>query len=231
MFECGSFASRSSIRLVHEVVSKFDLQKGEVVKSIGFEGILHFPPIKQYNRKFALWLMSCVNEEFSSLVIGQHMSISFTKGDVGHVFGIPSSGKSVLDLTVCSREAKDRVLQTFLGAEFKDHRSIKLVQEVVEREYSVPMTKSEADTFRVAFVVFVVSNLLCPSAKYDYASIDYWNAIQDPDAIITYDWGEYVIVRLLEAVSKLKQDVSSNIKFPNISGCSIFLQVMTRKFC
>jgi hypothetical protein len=28
----------------------------------------------------------------STCVIGQHMSIRFTKGDVGHVFGIPSSG-------------------------------------------------------------------------------------------------------------------------------------------
>lgn len=127
-------------------------------------------------------------------------------------------------------EKQKRVfLQQFLGTEFKDQRSVKLVQQVIERDYVSPMTKSEADTFRFAFVVFVVSNLLSPSARYDYASIDYWNAIQDPDAIINYDWSEYVIVRLLEAVTKLKQDVSSNIKFPNITGCSIFLQVLNLK--
>ena len=132
-------------------------------------------------------------------------------------------------MRVSNREAKEKVLQEFLGSEFKDHRSIKLVQNVIERDYPCPMTKKEADTFRVAFVVFVVSNLLSPSAKYDYASIDHQNAIQDPDSINTYDWSEYVIVRLLEAVTKLKQDVSSNIKFPNITGCSIFLQVINHK--
>jgi len=56
LFECGSFASRCSVRLIHEVVSKFDSQKRDLVKSIGFQGILHFPPIMQFNRKFALWL-------------------------------------------------------------------------------------------------------------------------------------------------------------------------------
>ena len=87
------------------------------------------------------------------------------------------------------------------------------------------MTKLQEDAFRVAFVVFVVSNLLSPSAKHDYASIDYWAAIENADSIISYDWSEYVIMRLLDAVTKLKQDVSSGIKFPNVTGCSMFLQV------
>ena len=117
--------------------------------------------------------MSCVNEESCTLNIGEHISIRFTKTDVGHVIGIPLSGKRVLDMRVSNREAKEKVLQEFLGSEFKDQRSIKLVQNVIERDYPCPMTKKEADTFRVAFVVFVVSNLLSPSAKYDYASIDH----------------------------------------------------------
>lgn len=50
-YECGSFASRCSVRLIHEAVSKFDSSKRGLVKSIGFEGILHSPlPIKQINR-------------------------------------------------------------------------------------------------------------------------------------------------------------------------------------
>jgi len=34
--ESGSFASRCSVRLIHEVVSKFDSQKIDLVKSTGF---------------------------------------------------------------------------------------------------------------------------------------------------------------------------------------------------
>lgn len=76
LYECGSFAYRCSVRLIHEVVSKFDVQKRDLVKSIGFQGILHFPAIKQFNRKFVLWLMSCVNEDSSTLSIGQHNIVS-----------------------------------------------------------------------------------------------------------------------------------------------------------
>ena len=43
-----------SVRLIHEVVSKFDSKEIELVKSTCFEGMLLFPPIKQINRKFAL---------------------------------------------------------------------------------------------------------------------------------------------------------------------------------
>lgn len=95
-FDSGSFASRCSVHLIHEAVSKFDEQKRDIVKSIGFEGILYFPAIKQFNRRFALWLMSCVHAETSSLHIGQHISLRFNKLDVGHVFGIPSSGKRII---------------------------------------------------------------------------------------------------------------------------------------
>ena len=52
--ECGSFVSRCSVRLIHEVVLKFDSKEIELVKSTCFEGMLLFPPIKQINRKFAL---------------------------------------------------------------------------------------------------------------------------------------------------------------------------------
>lgn len=76
----------------------------------------------------------------------------------------------------------------------------------------------------VAFVVFVVSTLLSPSTNLDYASIYYWNALQDLASIIQYDWSEYVVTWLLDAVSKLKQDASSSIKFPNNTGCFLFLQ-------
>lgn len=108
----------------------------------------------------------------------------------------------------------------YLGEGFKDQRSIKIVQAILERQYVSPMQREE-DRFRAAFVVFVVSNLLCPSAKYDYASVDYWNAIQDPDDLSSYDWCGFVFTRLLEGVTKLKQDIANNIKFPNIAGCSV----------
>lgn len=223
--EGSSLTSRCCVRLIHEVVSKFDKVKRDLVQSTGFGGMLYFPPMKQINRKFALWLMSCVDEVSSSIVIGEHIHLKFSKEDVATVFGIPCSGKSVLHSAMSNREAKDKVITEYLGHAFKEHRSIRVIQDVLERSYSYPMSNDEENAFRVAFVVFVVSTLLCPSSKHDYANIDYWNAIEDPGMLSTYDWSDYVITKLLDAVTKLKQDVSGNVKFPNITGCSIFLQV------
>lgn len=224
--EGSSLASRCCVRLIHEVVCKFDNTKRELVQSTGFGGMLYFPPMKQINRKFAHWLMSCVDEVSSSIVIGDHINLKFSKEDVATVFGIPCSGKSVLQSAISIRQAKEKVITHYLGHAFKEHRSIRVIQDLLERSYSYPMSKEEEDVFRVAFVVFVVSTLLCPSSKHDYANVDYWNAIKDPGTLSTYDWSDYVVVKLLDVVIKLKQDVSGMVKFPNITGCSIFLQVI-----
>lgn len=108
--ESGSFVSRCSVRLIFEVMSKFDSQKRDLVKSVGFEGILHFTSIKQFDRKFSLWLMSCVDEHSSTINIGHHISLPFSMDDVGHIFGIPFSGRSVLGDVVASTDAKEKVI-------------------------------------------------------------------------------------------------------------------------
>lgn len=91
--ESNYLASRCSARLVYDVVSKFGDQKKEIVKSLGFEGMLHFPPIKTLNRKLSAWLLSKVDLASQSLVFGPHKSIRFGKEDVRKVFGIPCGGK------------------------------------------------------------------------------------------------------------------------------------------
>ena len=107
----GGFASRCCVRLMHEVVSKFDPKKRELVESTGFGGMLHFPPMRQINRKFAMWIMGCVDESSETIVVGDHIRIKFTKDDIRTVFGIPSCGKRVLDNQISSRDTKDKVIQ------------------------------------------------------------------------------------------------------------------------
>ena len=70
-----------------------------------------------------------------------------------------------------------------------------------------------------------MSTLLAPCAKHDCVSDDYLHTIEQPGQICSYDWAEYVIRRLLDAVLKLKADIANNVKVPYIYGCSLFLQV------
>ncbi|XP_066350290.1 uncharacterized protein [Miscanthus floridulus] len=88
------------------------------------------------------------------------------------------------------------------------------------------MSTTEQDEFKAAFVVYVMSTLLAPCAKHDRVPDDYLHTIEQPGQICSYDWDEYVIRRLLDAVLKLKADIANNVKVPYIYGCSLFLQVL-----
>jgi hypothetical protein len=56
-------------------------------------------------------------------------------------------------------------------------------------------------------------------------AVDYWNALDVPSLIQTYDWANYIMHRLIDAVVKLKSDMKSANKILNITGCLLFLQV------
>ena len=86
------------------------------------------------------------------------------------------------------------------------------------------MTEVEQAAFKVAFVIYIMSTLLSPGSKYDYVSVDYWSALVDPCSIGKFDWSEYVIRKLFQAVVKLKTELQVSNRVSNITGCSIFLQ-------
>jgi hypothetical protein len=79
-------STRSSIKQVYDVISAFDDKKKEVVTSIGFGGLLFFPPLRQINRRFAVWLMSRVDPLSQMLVIDSAKRIKFNKVDIEHFY-------------------------------------------------------------------------------------------------------------------------------------------------
>ena len=62
-------STRTSIKQIYDVISLFDEFKRELLKSIGFGGLLLFPSLRQINRRFAVWLMSRVDPLTQTLVI------------------------------------------------------------------------------------------------------------------------------------------------------------------
>ncbi|KAL6629735.1 hypothetical protein ACP70R_029500 [Stipagrostis hirtigluma subsp. patula] len=220
--------SRSAVRLVHAVISRFDSRKAELVRSIGFGGLLHFPTLFQINRRLSLWLMTKVDDASRSIVVDNSRRYSFAKDDVAMVFGIPSTGERIRDVrpgNAADYEELDFVHSCLGVRSSKGCRSIKDVQEILDCKYADGMSKQEVDAFKVAFVVFVMSTLLAPASKYDSVMTDYWLALASTDKISQYDWCSYVIDRLLLACSKLKSDIRKKLNSVTVSGCSLFLHV------
>ncbi|CAO2184288.1 unnamed protein product [Urochloa humidicola] len=135
-----------------------------------------------------------------TLVVGEHIRIKFLKEDVARIFGIPCGGRLV---------GGDRSLE-----------------ELIDRDYGEEMSDREVAGFKVAFVIYVMSTMLSPGSRFDYAGVDYWDCLRDPDDIGSYDWCDYVIRKLIDAVVKMKNDLNATGKVPNITGCSLFLQVI-----
>ena len=82
------------------------------------------------------------------------------------------------------------------------------VQAILLKELTeASSTQVEIDCFKIAYVVFTVGHVLCPSSKYDYTSIDYWQALCNISSIAEFNWCEYVLGHLMPAVEKLKADM------------------------
>ncbi|KAK3154544.1 hypothetical protein QOZ80_2BG0191930 [Eleusine coracana subsp. coracana] len=189
-FDGQAVISRCSVRSVHEVISRFDCNKRKLVNETGFGGLLHFPPLRQMNHRFSVWLMSKVDEESQALVLDDRRIIRFSKVDVGLVFGIPCSGKRVVDRSA-RKEKQTTFSRNIPGLELKDQRSIKAAQEVLD------LRVWEGDEQRGG--AFIQDSVRCFS---------------------------YVIQRLMDAVIKLKADMMRKIRVSNLTGCSLFLQVL-----
>lgn len=145
--------------------------------------------------------MSRVDELSQSLLIADGIRIHFTKDDVARVFGIPAAGRMIFSRTV--KHYSGNVTSQLAAGHInvKQLRSIKAAQAIVVRDHDGPMSLTDQDEFKAALVVFVMSTLLAPCAKHDRVCDDYMHIISQPGQINSYDWAEYVIRRLLEAVS------------------------------
>ena len=103
--------------------------------------------------------------------------------------------------------------------------SLRVAEEFLMRNITEESSKLEKDCFLIAFVIFVMGHLLDPSSKHDYKSINSWGAIANTEEIAQFNWCEYVLQALLDAVTKLKVDMDNGVTTANLTGCHLFLQV------
>ncbi|KAG0548589.1 hypothetical protein BDA96_01G179200 [Sorghum bicolor] len=101
--------ARCSVKAIHDIISTFDDRKRKLVESIGFGGLLKFPPIKSTNRRFSAWLMGMVDIRKSCLTLLDGSSLKFSSKDIGLIFGIPASGKKISEAGQLDKTEKERM--------------------------------------------------------------------------------------------------------------------------
>ncbi|KAL6627382.1 hypothetical protein ACP70R_031108 [Stipagrostis hirtigluma subsp. patula] len=219
-------ASRSSVRCVCSVISKFDARKSELVSEIGFGGLLELPQINRVDRSFTVWLLSNLDTDSRTIVVNGQPVIDIVDLDVSSVMGIPCGRHKVCSLPDDDARSRKKFLQQSIGATCSESNGLLAARRVITEDYQGEMSKEQCDQFKVAFVVFVVGHLLAPTTKNNYGSSSFWGALLRPEQISQYNWSEFVLDALIQAARVVQSCLRSGRKVTTISGCAIFLQVL-----
>ena len=117
------------------------------------------------------------------------------------------------------------MLRSSIGLVGSDPKSINGIEYVLEKHLDDQSSSQETDSFKVAFVVFVVAHLLAPCTKHDQVNLDFWGALKNPAALERYNWCRYVYGHVVEAAQKVRSEIISKGHATYLLGCHYFLQV------
>jgi hypothetical protein len=218
-------ASRVSVQRFCSVVSQFGQFKRMVALQTGFGGITGIRPMQKINLRFSAWTMGKVDPATRVVRLDHHLVLPIGGKDLNNLFGLPSGGIPISQVTGDMSPACLEYTRIAESISVRGTHSLKAAETVLLRELDENSTQLQIDCFKIALVIFAVGHLLCPSAKHDYTSVDYWAALQDPARIAEHDWSEYVLQRLMDAVRKFKADMMTRHSAIHLVGCHLFLQV------
>ncbi|CAN6342291.1 unnamed protein product [Urochloa humidicola] len=119
----NSTMNRCSPKVVYSLVSKFSEFKKQLVRDIGFGGILDLPCINKVNLKLSAWLLTKLDTEDSELVLSEFTCIYIYEKDVGIVFGISCGDIDVTSMDITPEQIES--IKSSCGILSKDARSFR----------------------------------------------------------------------------------------------------------
>ena len=223
----SSPTSRIAVQKIHSVISGLTEYKKIMVEEIGFDGVLKFPDITKLNLKFSRWIMSSVDVRSQTIILGpSYPPLKFYPEDFHKIFGIPAGPRSIHGPDAHITPEAIVFIRECIGLSDRATHSLKVAESFLLKEISERSSRLEKDCFKISFVVFIIGNLLAPSTKHDYTSVDYWGALSDTDNISRFNWCQYAFDSLIDAVTKLKAEIESGtVQVNNLAGCHLFFQV------
>ncbi|KAM0875179.1 hypothetical protein ACQ4PT_036960 [Festuca glaucescens] len=235
----SSPTSRIAVQKIHQVISNLSDYKKFLVDEMGFWGgggvVLLFPHIPKLNLKFSKWIMSVVEIDSHSIVLGKSkQTIRFYPEDFHKVFGLPCGERNINGINGADGAiTPDGVefIRCCIGLSDKSAHSLKVAESFLHKDISECSSRLEKDCFQMSFVIFVMGHFFAPSTKHDYTSVDYWGAIRDTDNIERFSWCQYAFDALIEGIAKLQAEIKTGGQVHNLSGCHPFLQAGTPIGC
>ncbi|RCV25515.1 hypothetical protein SETIT_5G172900v2 [Setaria italica] len=228
-----------SAMAVRRVVDALSPEEQDLIRSIGFGGLLHLTRYGKLDRHFYAWL---VNQLVTAalalapgvsggpvfLADGAGAELPVTARDVHEVLGVPVGERPVgRDPTDADTAAVRRALGNM-------QPTLPVVEAVLgqrkARPSEGPMTQSERDSFGVAFVLFVAGHFLAPppAGRREKVNVDIFHALGNPSPseVRLFNWADYVLQELRHCAVRVLQQVADGCPKILLSGCLLFLQVL-----
>lgn len=176
------------------------------VRSMGFGSLLGLR-CRTLRRSLCLWLLERFNTAQSSMNICG-VRIPLSPQDVELVLGLAANGKDVVN------SGPDDLIVELRQSYNATNHGISL--RLLEDRLAAP---EAGDDFKRSFVLYALGTLLCPTARLD-VSPSFLHFLTNMDVIHQYNWGKFLLDRLVREVSRFRQG-----KQRAVGGCLIFLQV------
>jgi len=227
---------------VFHLIEQLSPEQEELVRSIGFGGLLELPQYDKLDRHFSAWLFYQITSAKApaSMSDGSGATVRITARDVHEVLGVPHGPRPVA-AGLGATEADAAAVRRALGLEPRQGQEVtlKYANKVLDglmpspaSSSRRPMTPSERDKFVVAFVLFVVGHFLAPRGLGEHTNTEVFHALANPSPteVRQFDWAGYVLQQLLECAGRVhrkRQLAGGGVTCSKIelSGCLLFLQV------
>ncbi|XP_052204591.1 uncharacterized protein LOC127809656 [Diospyros lotus] len=198
--------TRCSPGRLFNVMQRFTPDQKAAVGSMGFGSLLRLR-CRTLRRSLCLWLLERFNTVRSSLnICGERIPLS--PHDVELVLGLAASGKDVVN------SGPDDLIAELRQSYNASNRGISL--RLLEDRLAVP---EAGDDFKRSFILYALGTLLCPTARLD-VSPSFLHFLTNMDVIHQYNWGQFLLDRLVREVSRFRQG-----KQRAVGGCLLFLQL------
>ncbi|EMS61913.1 hypothetical protein TRIUR3_27053 [Triticum urartu] len=154
-----AITSRLSLLKLGYVICKFSDFKKQLVREIGFDGLLQIKSWQKINLKYSAYLMDRVDVDNSVVNLEGQGMLELTDESVHSVFAIPRGELAIGPEGVEPSEACIEYTRFAASINDKGTHSLKAAEAYLMRDITANSRKIDMDCFKIAFVIFVIGHV------------------------------------------------------------------------
>jgi hypothetical protein len=213
---------------IARVFRAFDDAKRELVRSIGFDGLLKTPFIDRLDDKFSFWLMSCLDPTTMILGLPNGESLAIKDVDAHFVLGIPFRGKQVCHDRRHDKDVVSNVLGKLSIGGHKARLTLEYLEWILEKEYGDNFLPEEKVAFKISVVLYSMACFLAAHGPKISFPIWLFGNFVGSSKIHAYNWCGYILSVLAHGAMQLQEQLRNGDDLVKLHGCTFLLQVCMR---